>query len=93
MVSVEMFTDIVLNKMKTPTIVQLDAVFLAKKYMLTLPSHIHYIKLLEDFDMLAKTTTTGTQANFKHICLTIRKACIAFEGLSDVIVYFKKHCK
>jgi hypothetical protein len=79
--------------MKTPTIVKLDAVFLAKKYMLDLPSHLHYIKLLEDFDILAKTSTTGSQANFKLICLTLRKALIAFESLSDVTLYFKKHCK
>lgn len=77
MVSVEAFVDVVLNRMKVPTLIKIDVVFLAKKYIMTLPSHLQYEQLLEDFTLLSKAGALGSVANFKLICSYIRKACLA----------------
>jgi len=42
----------------------LDVVFLAKKYLIDLPQHLQYVKLLEDFDVLAQTTGAPSGINF-----------------------------
>jgi hypothetical protein len=40
MISVDAFVDIVLNRLKVTTLVKTDVVFLAKKYIRTLPNSV-----------------------------------------------------
>ena len=83
MISVDAFIDIVLNRLKVPTLVKNDVVFLAKKYIRTLPNSVCYEQLLEDFDMLSKNSFAGASA-FKQICTYIRKACLVHKNITEV---------
>lgn len=91
MISVDAFVDIVLNRLKVPSLVKNDVVFLAKKYIRALANSVCYEQLLEDFDMISKSNFAGA-ANCKHICSYIRKACLVHHNITEVQQYFKTHC-
>jgi hypothetical protein len=81
-----------LNTIKVPALLQPDVVFLAKKYLVDLPTHIHYLKLFEDFNNIAQTTGNVSGINYQMICSYIRKACIAYHNAQDPSGYFKTKC-
>jgi len=40
LISIESLTQVVLNRLRVPALLQLDVVFLAKKYLIDLPQHL-----------------------------------------------------
>ena len=57
-----------------------------------LPTHIQYVKLLEDFERMAGSTGLVSGVNFQKICTYIRKACIAYHNSYEPSQYFKTKC-
>lgn len=71
--------------MKVGALLQPDVVFLAKKYLVDLPTHIQYVKLLEDYEVMAKTASLSaiSGSNYQLMCTFIRKACLAYHNAVD----------
>lgn len=91
-ISIESFVEIVLNKMKVPTLLQLDVVFLAKKYLVDLPTHLHYLKLFEDYDSLSTLTTPSTY-NARHISTYLLKSILAYSSATpSPSAFFRGYC-
>lgn len=68
-------------------------VFLAKKYLVDLPTHLQYVKLLEDFDLLAQQSNPQNSAgNLQQLCTYLRKACLAYHNALEPSHYFRTKC-
>ena len=76
-----------LNKLKVPSLVKNDVLFLAKKYIKALPNSLSYLQLLEDFDMVSNGKTI-----FSTICSYIKKACLVHYNANEFQIYFDMHC-
>lgn len=49
-ISFDELSDVVLNKLRVPTLGKSDVVFLAKRYIHTLPNQVLYEQMLDDFN-------------------------------------------
>jgi hypothetical protein len=76
LISVDSFCEVVLNKMQVPSMGKPDLLFLARRYIQTLPNYIQYEKLLDDMNFIQKSSFSNV-ANNKSICSYVRKACLA----------------
>lgn len=90
--SVEDLSDVILNKLRLPTIGKSDVVFLAKKYIHSLPNQVQYEKMIDDFNTLSRGQIFNVSST-KIVCTLIRKACLINHNTTEVETYFSKYCK
>lgn len=69
--------DVILNRLRTPTLMPFDVVFLSKKYIQNLPNIILYDKMLEDLSFLTNQSHHGGNlTNTRTLCEYLKKATI-----------------
>lgn len=91
-ISFDELSDVVLNKLRVPSLGKSDVVFLAKRYIHTLPNQVHYEKMLDDFNNQSRGQL-GNMASSKALCAHIRKACLALHNATEVDQYFSGFTK
>lgn len=89
-ISVDNFIDLVINRLRIPEMLQIDSIFLCKRYIETLQNQVHYEKLLDDVEALqkGKFSHVGDQ---RAMADYIRKACLT-QGI-QLEQHFNKFAK
>ena len=54
MVSVDNMKEIFLNRLRIPSLDQMDIAFVCKKYVISVPNMVHYEKLLDDLAAITR---------------------------------------
>lgn len=88
-ISVDNFVQVI-DRMKVPNLDKQDVIFLALKYIGTLPNMIQYENFLSDLKFISSKSFFNI-ANYKDISNYIRKAALVYHNITDMTLYFKRY--